>query len=94
MQNTIELERVYSFPPERVWRALTDPDAIARWLMRNDFRPQVGHKFQFQAQPMPGWDGIIDCEVVELDEPRRLAYTWNSRGMNTAVTWTLEAVPA
>lgn len=93
MQDRIELERIYSSSPQRVWRALTDSEAIARWLMPNDFQPRLGHKFRFQAPPAPGWDGIIDCEVVELDEPRKLAYTWNSRGMNTVVTWILEAVP-
>jgi len=93
MQNTIELEQTYSFPAERVWQTLTDSEAIARWLMPNDFQPRVGHKFHFHAKPMPGWDGVIESEVIELDEPRKLAYTWNSWGMNTVVTWTLEAVP-
>ncbi|MGE5675574.1 MAG: SRPBCC family protein [Mycobacterium leprae] len=92
MENTIQLEQVYSSPMERVWRALTNSEAIARWLMPNDFRPELGHKFRFQAQPAPGWDGVIDSEVIELDEPRKLVYTWNSRGMNTVVTWTLEEV--
>ncbi len=93
MQNRIELEQTYSFPAERVWRALTDSEAIARWLMPNDFHPKVGHKFKFQAKPAPGWDGVIESEVIELDEPRKLVYTWNSRGMSTLVTWTLESVP-
>lgn len=93
MDNKIELEHTYQFPAERVWRALTDPAAIARWLMPNDFRPRKGHKFKFQAPPASGWDGVIESEVLEVDEPKKLVYTWNSRGMNTVVTWTLEAVP-
>lgn len=92
MENTIELQQTYSFAPERVWRALTDAAAIARWLMPNNFEPKVGHKFQFQ-DPNPHGGGVINCEVLELDEPRKLVYTWDARGMNTVVTWTLEAVP-
>jgi uncharacterized protein YndB with AHSA1/START domain len=79
-------------PPERVWRALTDSQAIAEWLMANDFEPRVGHKFQFRDRPRGSWDGIVYCEVVEVDEPRRLAYTWKGgKSLDTKVTWTLEA---
>ncbi|MHB9146574.1 MAG: SRPBCC family protein [Symbiobacteriia bacterium] len=92
MHDKIELEQTYSFPAERVWRALTDSGAMARWLMPNDFQPRAGHKFQFQDKAAPGGGGVIDCEVLELDEPHKLVYTWNARGMNTVVTWTLEAV--
>lgn len=93
MKRDIVLEHVYEFPPERIWRALTDPKAIAAWLMENDFEPRLGHKFQFRAQPMPGWNGIVDSEVIELDKPRRLAYTWESGGHSTAVIWILDPVP-
>src|SRR5947208_1487503 len=58
-------EAVYPHPPERVWQALTDPAALAAWLMPNDFKPQVGHKFQFRVpKPPRGWRGIVDCEVL------------------------------
>jgi uncharacterized protein YndB with AHSA1/START domain len=82
-------------PPHKVWRALTDPALVARWLMKNDFRPVVGHKFQFRADPMPHWDGIVDCEVLELDEPKRLRYSWHGGkgefALDTTVTFTLTA---
>ncbi len=88
----IRLEQVYPYPPERVWRALTDPEAMAAWLMTNDFQPRVGHKFQFRAKPQPGWRGIVDCEVLEVDPPRRLSYTWQGdpKYRPTIVTWILE----
>jgi uncharacterized protein YndB with AHSA1/START domain len=63
--------------------------------MPNDFEPRVGHKFQFRAKPMPGWRGYVDCEVLEVVAPRRLAYTWigdEDWKEPTIVRWTLEAV--
>ncbi len=88
----VRLERVYPHPPERVWRALTDPQALAEWLMPNDFQARVGHKFQFRVPPQPGWRGIVDCEVLEVDPPRRLSYLWQGdpKSRPTVVTWILE----
>ncbi len=96
---TIRVEYVLSHPPAKVWRALTESGLLARWLMPNDFRAEVGHRFQFRAQPMPHWDGIVHCEVREVDAPRRLRYTWvggsQAAGthLDTTVTWTLSARP-
>jgi uncharacterized protein YndB with AHSA1/START domain len=58
--------------------------------MDNDFEPRVGHKFKFRAKPGPGWDGIVNCEVLELDEPRRLSYSWKNSSIDTIMTFTLE----
>jgi uncharacterized protein YndB with AHSA1/START domain len=87
-------EVVYPYPPERVWRALTEPEALAQWAMENDFKPIVGHKFQFRAKPQPGWRGIVDCEVLEVDPPRRLSYSWQGDPSyrTTIVTFILEPV--
>lgn len=76
MPKTLRLERNYPYRPEDVWVALTDPRAIAEWLMPNDFKPVVGHKFRLQVDPMPGCGGLNECEVIECEPPRRLAYTW------------------
>lgn len=76
MKRDLVLERVYPQSPERVWRALTDRRALSQWLMETDFEPTLGHHFTFRAKPQPGWDGVTYCEVIELDPPRRLAYTW------------------
>ena len=90
----ILLDAVYPHPPERVWRALTAPEELAAWLMPNDFAPVVGHKFQFRVKPQWGWRGIVDCEVLEVDPPRRLSYTWQGdpKYRVTTVTWILEPV--
>ena len=95
MKRDIRIEVVYPHPPARVWRALTDSAELAQWLMQNDFQPRLGHKFQFRTKPQPGWRGIVDCEVVEIEESRRLAYTWKGELDRpvTKVTWTLEPIP-
>ncbi len=94
MRRDVVLERIYEYPPERVWRALTDPRALGDWLMRNDFQAKVGHRFQFHDRPRLGWRGIVDCEVLEADAPRRLSFTWRGHPTHkrTTVTWTLEPV--
>lgn len=87
-------EVVYPHPVERVWRALTEPETLARWLMANDFAPEVGREFRFHSTPQRGWDGTVHGTVTEVDPMRRLAYTWlggaNASGEPTTVTWTLE----
>lgn len=72
-----------------VWNALTDSDTLAKWIMENDFKPIVGHKFQFRTEPNEWWNGIIDGEVLITDAPNRLSYTWES-GEKHTVTWTLQ----
>ena len=95
MSRAVIVERVYPYPPERVWRALTDRQALAEWLMpTSDFEAKVGHKFTFNVGPQRFWRGYVDCEVLETDEPRRLSYTWvgDPKHPPTVVTWTLTAV--
>jgi uncharacterized protein YndB with AHSA1/START domain len=93
MPRDLRFEAVYPHPIEKVWRALTDRAAIAQWLMQNDFEPRLGHKFQFRSKPQPGWNGITDCEVIELEPPRRLACTWRGGPIDTVLRITLEPVP-
>jgi len=80
----------YRHPPALVWRALTDRDALAVWLMRNDFEPRVGHRFRFRTDPAPGFDGVVDCEVLELDPERLLRISWSGGPVDAQVTWRLE----
>jgi uncharacterized protein YndB with AHSA1/START domain len=94
MSESVVLDVELRSPIERVWRALTDPATLSEWMMftTNDFKPVVGHSFQFQGTS--GWSVAIDCEVTEVDEPNRLAYTWVTEGQgghphSTVVTWTL-----
>jgi len=78
-------------PPEKVWRALTEPALLERWLMPNDIAPIVGHRFTFRTQPAPGFDGVVHCEILEAESPRRLVYSWKGGPLDTVVTWNLEA---
>jgi uncharacterized protein YndB with AHSA1/START domain len=86
---TVVIERVFPHPPEKVWRALTETPLVAQWLMKNDFEPVVGRKFQFRSDPVPNWDGLIDSEVLIVDPLKRLSYSWSSMGLDSVVLWTL-----
>lgn len=90
--DAIVIEMTYPHPIERVWRALTSRDALAAWLMPNDFEPRVGHAFTFRAQPQEGWSGAVHCRVTALEPFQRVAYTWQGGGSElpeTLVTFTL-----
>jgi len=86
---TLVVERVMPHPPEKVWRALTQGPLIEEWLLKNDFQPAVGHRFTLRNDPMPQWDGVIDCEVLAIEPNKRLAYSWNALGLESVVTFTL-----
>jgi len=89
--STLVIERLFPHPPEKLWRALTESPLIAQWLLSNDPEPTVGRRFQFRAQPMPQWDGLIDCKVLVVEPLKRLSYSWVSMGLETVVEWTLTA---
>jgi uncharacterized protein YndB with AHSA1/START domain len=82
----IEHEETYPHPPERVWRALTDPAELGAWLMPTDFAPRAGHKFSFDARPTLG---VIDAEVLDVEPPRLLRCRWSGVFGHTVVTFTL-----
>jgi len=89
MRRNLRFEAFYDVPCDDVWRALTDSASLAQWLMPNDFAPQLGHRFQFRDTPRGDWDGVVHCEVVELDPETRLSYTWKSDALDTRVTWSV-----
>jgi uncharacterized protein YndB with AHSA1/START domain len=91
--DAIAVDQYLPHPPGRVWRALTDPDLLARWLMPNDFAPVVGHRFTFHTTPRPadGFDGVVHCEVLDLEPERLLRLAWRGGRLDTTVTWTLRA---
>jgi uncharacterized protein YndB with AHSA1/START domain len=70
---TVTVEREFPYPPEKLWRALTQPHLIEEWLMKNDFHPAVGHRFNLRGE----WGGVLDCEVLAVEPHSRLSYTWN-----------------
>jgi uncharacterized protein YndB with AHSA1/START domain len=81
---SVVVEREIPFPPEKIWRALTQPHLIEAWLMTNDFKPVVGHSFNLRAD----W-GAVDCQVQAVEPNRTLSYTWDALGLESVVTWTL-----
>ncbi|MBC9883964.1 SRPBCC domain-containing protein [Bradyrhizobium sp. INPA01-394B] len=90
---SVVIEREFAYPPERLWRALTQPHLIEEWLMKNDFKPEVGHRFNLRGE----WGGVLDCEVLTIEPQRSLAYTWNfthedaAYDLKSVVTFTLTA---
>lgn len=81
---SVVIEREFPFPAEKIWRALTQPHLIEEWLMKNDFKPILGHHFALRAD----W-GAVACEVVEVEPNSTLSYTWAALGLDSIVTWTL-----
>ena len=81
---TVVVEREIPFPPEEIWRALTQPHLIEEWLMMNDFKPVVGHGFNLRAD----W-GVVDCQVLAVEPNKTLSHTWGVFDLESVVTWTL-----
>lgn len=96
----IVVEDVLPHPPEKVWKALTAAELIGRWLMPNDFEPVVGKRFTFTTRPIGAWDGVVQCEVLEVVPFSRLVYSWKGGAddgeakygsrLDSFVTWTLQ----
>ena len=91
--------REYRYPVEEVWQVLTDPEWVARWTTSGqggrpeDFAPEVGRRFRFVGKPTIGWAGVVHCEVLEVQAPRLLRYTWKGDEDTddvTTVTYLLE----
>ena len=94
MHQSINLERFYPHSIDQIWFALTNQSALTKWLMENDFEPTPGHQFQFLIKSELGETSIIYCEVLTVDPPIQLSYTWREQWMDqpSVVTWTLESV--
>lgn len=87
----VVVEREIAHPPEKLWRALTQPHLIEEWLMKNDFAPMVGHRFKLRGE----WGGVLDCEVLAVEPHKTLAYSWTfahedaAYALQSVVTFTL-----
>ena len=81
---SVIVEREIPFPLEKIWRALTQPHLIEEWLMKNDFKPVVDHRFNLRAD----W-GAVECQVTAVEPNKTLSYTWAAYGLESVVTWTL-----
>ncbi|AJY09256.1 SRPBCC domain-containing protein [Burkholderia dolosa] len=86
---SVIVERELHHPPERIWRALTQPHLLDAWLMKTDFEPVAGRAFSFRAD----W-GAVGCKVLTIEPQRTLSYTWSAYGLDSVVTWTLTPTPA
>ena len=85
----VKQNRRYEHPRELVWRALTEPELLERWLMKNDFRAEVGHQFTFRTDPGPGFDGVVHCEVLELVPLERMVWSWRGGPLDTKIRFEL-----
>ena len=87
---TISFEFDLQHSPEKVWRALTEPELLKEWLLPAiglDLQP--GAEFTFKTQPYPGWDGTVSCRFIEIEPQKRLSYAWTVPFLDTVVTFTL-----
>ncbi|MGF1665095.1 MAG: SRPBCC domain-containing protein [Acidimicrobiia bacterium] len=88
--STINVHREYDADPEELWELVATSEGLAEWLMPNDFAPVVGHRFTFTDTPRPPfYDGLVGCEVLELDPPRLLTISWAGGPVDTVVTFRL-----
>jgi uncharacterized protein YndB with AHSA1/START domain len=98
MSSHIHIVRDYPHPLATVWRALTDPELIPLWTATGagarpeGFAPVIGTRFRFVAKPKPGWNGIVDCQVLEVVVPTLLRYSWTDGdgGAGTEVAYHLQ----
>lgn len=91
MSKSIKFNKTFNHPVEKIWKALTDKDAMSKWLMPCNMEPFVGNQFQFTTKPGPGFSGIVECEVLEIQENCLLSFSWCHKNMNTIVTFKLSA---
>jgi uncharacterized protein YndB with AHSA1/START domain len=98
----IVVDEVLPHAPDLVWKSLTTPELMGRWLMKPDgFEPREGNRFTYQTTPEGAWDGTIHCRVLEATPNERLSYAWTgghetNQGygsrLDTVVTFTLSPV--
>jgi uncharacterized protein YndB with AHSA1/START domain len=94
-REAIAFEVELRHPPEKVWRALTDPDLLAEWLLPViGFALAPGAAFTFKTQAYPGWDGTVSCRMLAIEPHRKLRYTWTVPFLETVVTFTLAPTEA
>lgn len=101
----IVVDTILPHAPATVWKALTTAELISRWLKMPiaGFAPVKGTRFTYRTSPAGAWDGTIQCEVLEVEPNKRLAYSWKGghagnegygTPLDTVVTWTLSPTEA
>ena len=93
-KESISFELDLPHPPEKVWRALTEPALLAEWLLPAvGLELEPGAEFTFKTQVYPGWDGTVSCRFIEIEPLRKLSYAWTVPFLDTVVTFTLTPTP-
>jgi uncharacterized protein YndB with AHSA1/START domain len=90
---SVVVERDIPAPADKLWRALTQPHLIEEWLMKTDFKPLPGQRFQLRRSPTPEVNVVVDCEVIKVEPEKTLSYTWNAFDLESVVTFTLTPTP-
>ena len=99
----IVVDEVFPHAPEVLWKTLTTPALMGRWLKMQPigFEAVEGKRFTYQTSPAGEWDGVIRCEVLDVVPNERLAYAWQGgheenvgygSRLDTVVTFTLSRV--
>jgi uncharacterized protein YndB with AHSA1/START domain len=79
--------------PEKIWRALTEPQLLEKWLLPAiGLKLEPGAEFMYKTQPYPGWDGTVNCQFIEIDPNRKLQYKWSVPFLETVVTFSLAPI--
>jgi uncharacterized protein YndB with AHSA1/START domain len=86
---SVIVERELPHSVEKVWRALTQGPLLEEWLMKNNFEPVVGQRFEFRAD----W-GSVEGQVLAIEPNKALSYTWEAFGLRSVVNFTLTATQA
>lgn len=90
MSLVLTMDFQFKTTTEKAWTVLTDSSLLAKWITENDFKPVVGQRFQFRHKPSEYWDGLVDGEVLIVEPPNRLSYSWSSGSEKQTVIWTIQ----
>lgn len=93
MAKLIKLERVYPYPLEKVWKAISTAEALSQWLMPTDFILEIGREFTFQTKPQPGFDGKVRGKVIHFEPNNFLIFTWQGGPMKKPTTVRFDLSP-
>lgn len=88
---SISFEFDLQHEPEKVWRALTEAELLGQWLLpvADKLKLEPGTAFAFKREPTPGWDGVVNCQFLEIEANRTLSWRWVVGDIDTVVTFTL-----
>ncbi len=91
MQNLIKIEKFFNHPLQKVWNAITEEQSVSKWFLPGNFKAETGYKYELTGKPSGNWDGRLYGTVLEVDEPKRLVYTFKTNELDSemTVTWNL-----